>query len=153
MNPLIFSAGAKAIGALAFVAVVAVGAYRAGHRHAADAAQAELSALRTAQAEAAADHAARVAEANARAVRAEADAEQRIAAARRAAQRHTITAQEVIRDTPEFAAVVRPADLQRVRDDQLDAIAAAAARAADLSASGIPAVRSADAVGAGHGRQ
>ena len=44
MNPLVFSAGAKAIGALAFVAVVAVGAYRAGHRHAADAAQAELSA-------------------------------------------------------------------------------------------------------------
>lgn len=33
------------------------------------------------------------------------------------------------------------------------AFVAAAARAADLSASGIPAVRSADAVGAGHGRQ
>lgn len=152
MNPLAFSAGAKAIGALAFVVAVAIGAYRTGHRNATDAAHAELSTMRIAQAEAAADHAARVAEANARAAQAEAGAARRIAEARQAAQRHTTTVQEVIRDTPEFAAVVRPADLQRVRDDQLDAIAAAS-RAADLPASGVPAVRASGEGGSGHGGQ
>ena len=153
MNPLLFSAGAKIVGALAFVGAVAIGAYRTGHRHATDAAQAELSAMRIAQAEAAADHAARVAEANVRAVQAEAGAARRIAEARQAAQRHTTTVQEVIRDTPEFAAVVRPADLQRVRDDQLDAIAAAASRAADMPASGVPAVRAPGEVRAEAGGQ
>ena len=153
MNPIVFSAGAKIIGAIVLVGSVAIGAYRTGHRHATDAAHAERSAMRIAQAEAAADHAARGAEANARAAQAEAGAARRIAEARQAAQRHTTTVQEVIRDTPEFAAVVRPADLQRVRDDQLDAIAAAASRAADMPASGAPAVRASGEGGAEAGGQ
>jgi len=37
------------------------------------------------------------------------------------------TVQRVIRENPDFAAIERPADLERVRDEQLSAIAAAAA--------------------------
>lgn len=54
------------------------------------------------------------------------------------------TVERVIRENPDFAATVRPVELDRVRDQQLADIAAAAAAgstaAAELSDSGIPAV-------------
>lgn len=144
MNPASFQAVAKLGGVLGLAGAIGVGAYNAGHRHATDAARGELQAARADRAAAAAEHAALVAQINANAVKVEADASRRIADARQSAQRHAVAVKELIRETTEFAAVVRPADLQRVRDEQLDAIAAAAARTADLSGRGVPAVRSAD---------
>lgn len=52
--------------------------------------------------------------------------------------------ERVIRENPDFAAVARPDDLQRVRDDALADIEAAANRSAELSGLIVPSVRGAD---------
>jgi hypothetical protein len=44
------------------------------------------------------------------------------------------TVERVIRENPEFAAVVRPADLERVRNEQLAAIVSAATQGANAAA-------------------
>lgn len=60
-----------------------------------------------------------------------------------------VTVERVIHENPEFAAVVRPAGIDRVRQQQLDAIAQAAARgsaaAAELPGAGLRAMRGAGA--------
>lgn len=64
-----------------------------------------------------------------RAMRAlEQDAARRIAEAQQHGSVQVQTVERVIRENPDFASIRRPADLQRVRDEQLAAIAAAAAR-------------------------
>lgn len=66
-----------------------------------------------------------------RAMRAlEQDAARRIADARSDGEVQVRTVEKVIRENPDFANIRRPADLQRVRDDQLAAIRRAAERAA-----------------------
>lgn len=52
------------------------------------------------------------------------------------------TVRRVIRENPEFAATRRPADLERVRDDELARIADAAREAAELSSAVLPRVPS-----------
>lgn len=76
-----------------------------------------------------------------RAMRAlEQDAAKRIADARSEGEVQVKTVERVIRENPDFAVIKRPADLQRVRDDQLAAIRAAAERstaATQLPATGL----------------
>jgi hypothetical protein len=85
----------------------------------------------------------RLADANGRMLAIETDAAARIAAAQRSGAARVQTVERVIRENPDFAAVVRPADLERVRDDALADIAAAADRSADLSAESLRGVRAA----------
>lgn len=63
---------------------------------------------------------------------------------RRAGEVQVRTVERVIRENPDFAAVQRPAELDRVRQQQLAAIAAAAARGAntttELPGAGLPAL-------------
>lgn len=74
---------------------------------------------------------------NGRMLEIERDAADRIAKAQQRGAAQVKTVERVIRENPDFAAVARPADLQRVRDDDLAAIQAAADRSAKLSAAGV----------------
>jgi hypothetical protein len=86
----------------------------------------------------------KLAAANGRMLEIERDAAERIAKAQARTVTQVKTVERVIRENPEFAAVVRPPDLQRVRDDDLAAIAEAARRSAELSAASLRGVRGAD---------
>jgi hypothetical protein len=86
----------------------------------------------------------RLADAQVEITRVQADAAKRIAAAQRKAVTHTKTVERVVREEPEFAAIVRPADLDRVRDEQLAELEQAADRGSDLSARGFRGLRSPD---------
>lgn len=74
----------------------------------------------------------------------EQDASRRIEEARAKTPARIATVGKSLNENPAFAAMVRPADLQRVRDEQLAELAAAAGRSADLSAAGLAAVRRPD---------
>jgi hypothetical protein len=85
----------------------------------------------------------RLADAQADLMRIEADAAKRIAEAQRKAVTRTQTVERVTREEPSFAAVVRPADIDRVRDEQLAELVEAAGRSADLSSRGFRGLRTA----------
>lgn len=87
----------------------------------------------------------KLAAANGRMLEIERDAAERIAKAQARTVTQVKTVERVIHENPEFAAVVRPADLQRVRDDDLAAIAEAARRSAELSEASLRGVRGAGA--------
>lgn len=123
-------------------------AYSAG-RHAADQ---ERDAAILAAEQARADALVKLADANGRMLRIERDASQRIAAAEQRGAAQARTVERVIRENPDFAAVVRPADLQRVRDDDMAAIEDAARRSADLSAASVRGVRGSDSTEWGNTR-
>lgn len=91
----------------------------------------------------------KLADANARMLQIQAEADARVAEAQRRGRAQVQTVERVIRENPDFAAAVRPADLDRVRVDDLAEIAAAARRSADLSSESLRGVRSA---GAGDGQ-
>lgn len=139
-----------AIGAVVLALVVAVGlhrVYRAGYDAADALAQRTIAEWRAQAEKARADEAERVSAANARAARIEASTNRRIAEAVRQASERARTLERTIRDHPDFAAVVRPSELERVRADDFTAIDDAASRSADLSASilrGLPAADQGD---------
>jgi len=126
------------------VAGVAVSLFMAGAQGYAigkRSADAQLAELRLAAEQARSDALARLAAAEQRAARLQADAAARIAAAHKAGAASSTTIREVIHANPDFGGLRRPAELDRVRDDQLAAIAAAANRSAELSGrslSGVP---------------
>lgn len=74
---------------------------------------------------------------------AQAEASARIVAAERVLGDQLSTVRKVSRETPNFSGVRRPDALVRVRDDQLDAIEAAANRTAELSGRSLQIVPSA----------
>lgn len=94
----------------------------------------------------------KLAEANGRMLEIERDAADRIAKAQARTVTQVKTVERVIRENPDFAAVVRPTDLQRVRDDDLAAIAEAARRSAELSAASLRGVRGPDPIDGGDTR-
>jgi hypothetical protein len=103
--------------------------------------QRDLSEIR-AEAEAARSEAlTRVAAADRRAAEVEAEAAQRIAAAGRRSRENVKTVERVSRENPAFASTLRPVDLQRLRDDDIAELEAAARRSADLSAESLRGVR------------
>lgn len=63
---------------------------------------------------------------------------ERLAEARAQREIQVRTVERVIRENPDFAAIERPADLQRVRDEQLAAIATAAAAGGATTAAQLP---------------
>ena len=97
-------------------------------------AQARLSDAIAAYETARADAVAKVADAEKHVAAIEADAVRKMALASARAAGATKIVERVVHDTPQFSHVVRPADLRRVRSDELAAIAAAADRSAELSA-------------------
>lgn len=107
-------------------------------------ADAELTAVRLEAETSRADALARLAAAERRAARLQADAAARIEAARKDGAASSTTIREVIHANPDFGGLRRPAGLDRVRDDQLAAIAAAARRSADLSGRSLSRVSTAD---------
>jgi hypothetical protein len=115
-------------------------AYSAGR----DAADDERQAAILEAAEKRAEALEKLAAANGRMLEIERDAADRIAKAQARTVTQVKTVERVIRENPDFAAVVRPADLQRVRDDDLAAIAEAARRSAELSEASLRGVRGAD---------
>jgi hypothetical protein len=75
--------------------------------------------------------------ANARAAAIESDASRRIAEVEKNAIARSQTVKESNRANPSFASLRRPADVERVRDDQLAELERAARRSADLSATSL----------------
>jgi hypothetical protein len=110
----------------------AVGTYSKGYQAGKSSADARLAAIELEAAQSRAQALERVLDAQSHAERIERAATARVASARAAAATATTTIVEVIRENPQFADLRRPADLDRVRDAQLDAIAAAAHRAPEL---------------------
>lgn len=137
LSPATYLRLAAAGGLIALAAWTHWQAYSAGRR--ATDKEREAAVLQAAVARA--DALERLAEANGRMVQIEKDAAERIAAAQRRAITQVHTVERIVRENPDFAAVARPADLQRVRDADLAAIAEAAGRSAELSANGVRGVR------------
>lgn len=79
----------------------------------------------------------------------EAQTERRIAAARAAGRAAAKQTREIVLANPYFGGLRRPPELDRLRDDQLAALDAAARRATVVSDSILPAVRGADPDAAG----
>jgi hypothetical protein len=135
--------------ALALVGVLClgitlVGTWSNGYAVGKRSADAALAEVQLAAEQARSDALARLAAAEQRAARIQADAAARIDAARKAGAASSTTIREVIHAHPEFGGLRRPAELDRVRDEQLAAIAAAASRSAELSGRSIPRVPAAD---------
>lgn len=132
------AAGLAVVGALAWSHAWAYGAGKESMQREKDAAILQAAVDRAEALE-------KVVATNGRMLEIERDAADRIAKAQARTVTQVKTVERVIHENPEFAAVVRPADLQRVRDDDLAAIQAAADRSAELSAASLRGVRGADA--------
>jgi hypothetical protein len=143
MIPAIPPRLALALAGVLFAGLALVGAWAKGYAVGKRSADAAVAEARLAVEQARSDALARLAASEQRAARIQADAAARIAAARAAGTASTTTVREVIHAYPEFGGLRRPADLERVRDAQLDAIAAAARRSADLSGGIVSGVRTA----------
>lgn len=140
LSPSMYLRLAAAGALVAFAAWTHWQAYSAGR----DATDKERQASILEAAEKRAEALEKLATANGRMLEIERDAADRIAKAQARTITQVKTVERVIRENPEFAAVVRPPDLQRVRDDDLAAIAEAARRSAELSETGLRGVRGPD---------
>jgi hypothetical protein len=118
-------------------------AYRAGAAMREAEHAAELDRIRLEAEEERVDALQRLNQAERQVAQMQAEAENRIAAAQKRATENRKTVERVARENPGFSSTVRPADLQRLRDDDLAAIEAAAGRSADLSGASLRGVRAA----------
>jgi endonuclease/exonuclease/phosphatase (EEP) superfamily protein YafD len=127
--------------AAALLAWAGWGLYRAGYSAGRAAADATLMAARNQAQRERNEALATVITLNAEMLAVQADAGKRIAKAERDAAARVVTIERVVRENPDFSAVVRPGDAARVRDDQHRELADAAARSAELSARSLHGVR------------
>ncbi len=130
-----------AAGAFALAAALAVGAwwiYDNGFEAGQARADARLVAAKLQAEQERADALARLNAANAAMVKLQADTARRIAEIEKRTPARVRTVERVVRENPDFAAVVRPGDLARLRDDQTAELVEAAGRSADLSRRSLP---------------
>lgn len=149
-------AAVAAAGAFALAGSLALGAwwiYDNGFEAGQARADARLVAARLQAEQERADALARLTQANADMVKLQADTTRRIAEIEKRTPVRVRTVERVIRENPDFASVVRPDDLARLRDEQTAELVDAAGRGSDLSRrilSGLPGA--ADGVGSVAGR-
>lgn len=105
--------------------------------------QAVLDAAQIAAAEDRREYVGRLRLANAEIARIQAESDSRVTEVEVQTVVRVQTVTQVIENEPVFAAIVRPADLVRVRNDQTSELIDAATRGAELSASSVPVLPSA----------